>query len=432
MRFPRRSFLRAASGLILPLPALASMNPRGMRSTGDGMPSRVLWWFNPNGNNYNDWPVEGEGSDFVFSPTLEPFEDYRDRLTVLSGLKIEACQNGLPDGHNGAAATYLTCMPLEESHVYVGQSIDQRLAQEWNGVTPFQSLELGMETGAVSDDSTTGTYRGNISWAGPETPRPKVSSPGSLFDRLFGGGDASLSPEEAERRLDLRLSILDDTLEELNRLSARLSASDRRKLDEYATAIRELELRLASMGVLSCDPGESPGNSDLFPDTLEAMCDLMALAFQCDLTRVITFMLGNEGTNQAYTWLGLADGHHSLSHHAEDPEVMAQLSLIDRWQSEVFVGLLDRLDAIEEPGGGSLLDNTVLLYGGGMADGHYHTNEELPLVLLGGTEVFDHGRHVHMDGGPLSELHLAICSAVGVDLPSWGMTGTSPMTGLAK
>ena len=186
------------------------------------------------------------------------------------------------------------------------------------------------------------------------------------------------------------------------------------------------------MGTLSCDPGDAPETLDSFPEDLESMCDLMALAFQCDLTRIMTFMLGNEGSNQAYTWLGIAEAHHSLSHHAEDPVYMDQLSLIDRWQVEVFKGFLDRLDAIEDTGGGSLLDNTVILYGGGMSDGHYHTNEDLPLVLLGGSSVFEHGQAVRQDGGPLSELHLAICAAVGVDLPSWGMTGTAPMTGLAK
>lgn len=432
MSFPRRSFLRGASGLILPLPALASLGPRRMRSTSEGLPSRVLWWFNPNGNNYNDWPVTGEGKNFEFSTTLAPFEAYRDRLTVIDGLRIEACQNGLPDGHNGASATYLTCMPLDENKVYVSQSIDQRLAEEWNGLTPFQSLELGMESGASSDNSTTGIYRGNISFAGPETPRPKVVSPGALFDRLFGSGGTTLTPEEAERRLDLRLSILDDTLDEISRLSARVSVSDRQKLEEYTTAVRELELRLSTMGTLSCDPGDAPETLDSFPEDLESMCDLMALAFQCDLTRIMTFMLGNEGSNQAYTWLGIAEAHHSLSHHAEDPVYMDQLSLIDRWQVEVFKGFLDRLDAIEDTGGGSLLDNTVILYGGGMSDGHYHTNEDLPLVLFGGSSVFEHGQAVRQDGGPLSELHLAICAAVGVDLPSWGMTGTAPMTGLAK
>jgi len=363
-----------------------------------------------------DWTPTEVGADYSTTPILAPFAPYREKMTVVSGLRNygvaplgEACE-----GHEGASS-WLHCTSM----VTGGEiSADQMLAAKVGASTLFASLEVGMVAPA-------GGHPHPISWAGPSQPLPKVVSAPALFLRLFGSA-GTLSPEEAERRQSLRLSVLDGVLDDLTALESRLPVIDRLKLDQYATAIRELELRIEQSSETSCEPGDSPAEHEF-----DSICAVMALALECDLTRVMTFMLNNEGTNRAHTHLGVPETYHGLSHHDYDPEVLAKLTTIQTWQAQTFAdSLLSRLEAMVDVDGNTLLDNTAILYGSGLGDSHYHDNYDLPSVLFGGTHTFAHGHHLRATEEPLADLHLAMCSAAGVELSSLGVAGTGPLDGL--
>ena len=417
MGINRRRFLRGSAGALLALPLLESLRPRRARAGSPTAPRRTLWWWTPNGHNMADWTPSALGSDYEMTPILSPFAPYRDKMTVISGLRNygvaplgEACE-----GHEGASA-WLHCTSMAAGG---GISADQMLAAEAGSATLFSSLEIGMIASG-------GGHPSPISWAGLSQPLPKVVSAPALFSRLFGS-EGTLTPEEAERRQGLRLSVLDGVLDDLNSLEMGLPASDRLKLDQYATAIRELEIRIQQSSETVCDAGTPPEEHEL-----DSMCAVMALALECDLTRVMTFMLNNEGTNRAHTHLGVSETYHGLSHHDYDPEVLAKLTTIQTWQSQIFAdSLLARLQAMTDVDGNSLLDNTTILYGSGLGDSHYHDNFDLPSVLFGGTHTFTHGHHLQATDEPLADLHLAMCSAAGVQLPSLGVAGTGPLEGLS-
>ena len=416
MSINRRRFLRGSAGALLAIPLFESLRPRVLRAGGIVAPRRTLWWFTPNGHNMADWTPSGVGSNYEMTPILTPFAPYREKMTVISGLRNYgvAPLGGACEGHEGASG-WLHCTSAEAGGDI---SVDQMLAAELGPSTLFASLEMGMVAPA-------GGHPHPISWAGPSQPLPKVVSAPALFSRLFGSA-TTLSPEESERRQSLRLSVLDGVLEDLAALDSRLPASDRVKLDQYATSLRELELRIEQSSETSCDPGDAPAEHDR-----DSICAVIALALECDLTRVMTFMLNNEGTNQAHTHLGVPETYHGLSHHDYDPEVLAKLTTIQTWQAQVFAdSLLARLEAMVDVDGNTLLDNTTILYGSGLSDSHYHDNYDLPSVLFGGTHTFAHGHHLQATDEPFANLHLAMCSAAGVELPSLGVAGTGPLDGL--
>lgn len=430
MKPTRRAFLRGASGAVLALPALESLV--GRRAVADdAAPRRVLFWYTPNGHAMRDWIPTSEGPGYTLSPILEPLERHRHRFTVVSGLWNHGCQEGA-DGHAGSAGAFLTCAGLREDRTWNGVSIDQRIAQAIGAATPFPSLEIGMESGEAGTcgDGICG-YGSNISWSGPETPRAKVVDPEALFVRLFGDGSGELPPEELARRKELRLSILDGVVDDLQRLDRTLPASDRQKLDEFTTSVRELETRLANAPDRTCDAPDAPGDDPSFPARLEAMQTLIGRAMQCDLSRVYSFMLGNAASNQAYGFAGVPESHHSLSHHGHDDAILQRLTTIGRWQSERFATFLDLLAGLEDIDGRSVLDNTTILYGSGMSDGHFHLNEDLPLLVVGQTDAFAHDQHVRIEKGALADLHLTLARSVGVDLSSHGVAGTAPLESLS-
>jgi len=416
MPINRRRFLQGSAGALLAIPLLESLSPNLVRAGGLVAPRRTLWWSTPNGHNMADWTPSEAGAGYDLTPILTPFSPYREKMTVISGLRNygvaplgEACE-----GHDGASG-WLHCTSVAAGGDI---SVDQMLAAEVGSSTLFASLEMGMVAPG-------GGHPHPISWAGPFQPQPKVVSAPALFSRLFGS-NATLSPEENERRQVLRLSVLDGVLEDLAALDSRLPAADRAKLDQYATSLRELELRIEQSSEVPCDPGAPPAEHDL-----DSICAVMALALECDLTRVMTFMLNNEGTNRAHNHLGISETYHGLSHHDYDPDVLAKLTTIQTWQAQTFAdSLLGRLEAMIDVDGNTLLDNTTILYGSGLGDSHYHDNYDLPSVLFGGTHTFAHGHHLEAADEPLADLHLAMCSAAGVELPSLGVAGTGPLGGL--
>jgi hypothetical protein len=419
MAINRRRFLRGSAGALLAIPLLESLTPhRSVWADSHVAPKRALWWFTPNGQNMADWTPSETGSDYTLSPILQPFAPYRDKMTVVSGLRNYGASDpeGDDQGHDGCGA-WLHCRSA-----YGGGdiSVDQLLAAEIGGDTLFRSLELGR-------NATDGSMRASISWAGPGEPLPKVTTPSALFARLFGS-NLSQSPEEVERRGMLRLSLLDGVLEDLSRLDAKLPVRDRLKLEQYTTAIRELELRIAQSASTSCEPGEPPDPDDISNDQWGAM---IALAFQCDLTRVMTFTTAKEATNGSFASLGIPEAYHSLSHHNYDPEPLAKLTTIQTYQCQTFAdAVLSRLNEMQDVDGSTLLDNTAILYGSGIGDSHYHNNHDLPSVLFGGTDTFAHGHHLQATDEPLADLHLAMCASVGGNLQSLGVAGTGPLAGL--
>jgi hypothetical protein len=416
----RRRFLRGAAGSLLALPVLESLLPRRPAfADGPTPPKRALWWFTPNGHNMSDWTPAETGGDYTLSPILQPFAPYRDKMTVISGLRNYGASDpeGEDQGHGGVGA-WLHCRDAYEDGA---RSVDQYLADAIGEGTPFRSLELGL-------DAADGSNKGSISWAGPGEPLPKVITAAALFARLFGSG-ASLSPAEVARRRDLRLSVLDGVMGDFSQLNAELPVRDRLKLEQYTTAIRELELRIDQSASSTCDPGDPP---DPEGDPIDQMGAVMALAFQCDLTRVMTFMLGKEGNNSSHTHLGIPEAYHGLSHHNYDPALLAKLTTIQTWQCQTFAdGVLRRLNEAEDVDGSTLLDNTTILYGSGVSDSHYHDNHDLPSVLFGSSDTFAHGHHLQATDEPLADLHLAMCASVGAEFESLGAAGTGPLEGLA-
>ncbi|MGC6492752.1 MAG: DUF1552 domain-containing protein [Myxococcota bacterium] len=416
MTFSRRQVLRGAAGSLLALPLLESLRPRASWSGAPVAPRRGLWWCTPNGHNMEDWTPAELGPGYALSPILTPFAAFQDRMTVISGLRNYGVSplGSDSEGHNGAAA-WLNCASTAAGGDI---SIDQLIAAQVGTQTPFASLELGMVAPG-------GGHPMPISWAGTDAPLPKVVSAPALFSRLFGSA-STLSPEELERRTTLRLSVLDDVLGDLQSLHPTLPQTDRVKLDQYTTALRELEVRIEQTADLACEAGPPPTEH-----TLDAMCALIALAFECDLTRVVSFMWNNEGTNTGHPELGIPDAYHGLSHHNYDPDILAQLTTIQTWQAQSFVdSMVVRLASMTDLDGNTLLDNTTILYGSGMGDSHYHDNFDLPSLLLGGTHTFAHGHHMMAVDAPLADLHLAIAASMGASISTLGPASTGPLAGL--
>ena len=282
-----------------------------------------------------------------------------------------------------------------------------------------------MQAGA-GDSGYPCAYINNITWAGPTTPMAKEVDPRLVFDRLFAGGTPGETDEQIARRNRYRKSILDFVSEDTRSLQARLGQADRQKLDEYLEGVRTLARRIAATPTdASCVPGEVPVATSNRQEIAQQMADLMVLAFQCDLTRVQTFMLGNGFTNVAYHFLGVGEGHHELSHHREDSAYIEHLKVIDRWEVEQFAYLVERLDSVPE-GDGTLLDNCLVMFGSELSDGNRHHHINLPVVLAGsGGGQFRTGRHVYFRGAggefPIADLYLTMLENVGVHLETFGV-----------
>lgn len=438
MILSRRTFLRGA-GVALALPALEAMIPRRRaRAAGLEKPVRFLAFYVPNGIHMPAWTPATEGRDFALPPILQPLEPLRNSVLVLSGLENRAA---MPQGdgagdHARGTASFLTCTHVAKTagdDIRNGVSIDQAIARSLEGRTRFASLELGIDGGGSTGDCDSGyacAYARNIAWSGPQTPVAREVNPVALFDRLFGTADPRETAEAIERRRQRRLSVLDFVREDAKRLQSQVGMSDRRKLDEYLTGVRELEVRLASgLPASSCGTPERPERSDDFRTRVQLMTELMVLAFQCDLTRVITFMLGNATSGRVYDFLGIDRGHHDISHHMNDPASFELLTRIDTWEVEQLAGLLGRLAAVTGPEGESLLDDSIVFFSSEIEDGNSHSHSNLPVLLAGGGGgTIDSGRHLRFSQGtPIANLFLAIGGRMGLELDRFGDDGVAPL-----
>jgi hypothetical protein len=432
----RRWLLRTAASSVA-LPFFASLAPRAARAQA-APPVRFIAWYAPNGVVMRDWRPDLVGPGYDLKPSLASLAPVQAHVSVISGLTQLPAVVPIPGDHARGTACFLTARTptfTAGADIAVGTSIDQVIAQGWGDATALPSLELGLEGGSsagVCDSGYACAYVRNISWAGPSTPRPKITDPLLAFDRLFAGTDAGLTEAERARRRALRASVLDHAVDEALNLQSRLGAEDRHKLDEYLTAVRALETRLEGDATLACDPGLRPEPAPDLDGAVRAMIEITALALECDLTRVVTFMLGNGGSNRSYDFLGVPEAHHELSHHGGNAHKLAQLQRIDAWVVARFGELVARLREAEAAEGVSLLDHTLALLSSEIGDGNRHNHDELPVLLAGaGGGAHTPGRHLVTERQPMANLFTSIAAATGLPAAPFGDDGTGPLPDLA-
>ncbi|WP_394794750.1 DUF1552 domain-containing protein [Armatimonas sp.] len=426
----RRTLLRGA-GVALALPWLEAIAFAQTGKSAGEAPLRMAFLFVPNGINMAHWTPEGEGALGALPHTLEPLAGMKDHFNVLTGLTQNwAFAHGDGGGdHARSAAAWLTgCKPKKTSgaDIKVGLSADQLAAAKKGQFTRFPSLEIGCERGGLAGDCDSGyscAYSNTISWRTENSPMSKETEPRLVFERLFGGEDASESAEARAQRKQNDRSILDFVLEDAKSLQGRLGAHDRHKMEEYFTGIREIERRMAFLEKAGKETGVSgeslkarmSGGLPDYPDHVKLLGDMMVLAFQADITRISTFMFANEGSNRAYKQVGINDGHHEISHHGRSPEKLENLKKINRFHVEQLSYILAKMQSIKE-GDRTLLDNTMLVYGGGISDGDRHNHDDLPLLLAGGGGgTIAGGRHIkYKNGTPMTNLLITMLDRFGV------------------
>ena len=436
----RRTVLRGL-GAAVALPFLEAMAPepiaRVIGSAAEAAvgkpPTRMAFIFMPNGMNMFQCKPPEIGANYTLPPTLAPLEALRKQISVLSGLTLDGARSKGDGGgdHARSAAAFLTGMhPYKTAgkNIHLGVSVDQMAARSVGIQTRLPSLELGLDRGQIAGQCDSGyscAYVTNISWASATQPMPKEFDPASLFDRLFKTGDADEDAAGRAKRVTLKKSILDYIADDTQRLNAQLGRSDQQKLDEYTTAIREIEKRIEAARNAPPEPVPTMQKPDGIPhdfaEHMRLMCDLMVLAFRTDSTRIGTLMVGRDGSDRVYKALGLKEGHHTISHHGGDRDKLDELQKIDTYHMQQIAYFLEKLKATPE-GNGTLLDNCMILAGCGIADGNRHNHENLPLILAGGGGGALHpGRHVrYPTNTPLCNLYLSMLDAMGVKADRFG------------
>ena len=423
---PRRTFIRGL-GATVALPLLDAMAP-AMSARTKAAP-RFAAIYCGNGANMNDWTPTSEGVGFTFSPTLKPLEAFRDRTLVLTGLdNFPATDQGDSGGqHPRAAPGFMSSVhpkQTEGADVQAGTTIDQMIAQRICRDSKLSSLEVSVDRNDVvgaCDHGYACAYFNSMSWKSPTTPLPAETNPRFVFERLFGSGNTA---EERRARSEEDRSILDGVTREISSLRRTLGAHDRVKLGEYFDAIRDVEQRIAKSESYNSDveiPDRPAGEPETFREHAELMFDLQVLAFQADITRVSSLMLARENVGRSYNEIGLPEAHHSMSHHANNPDKMAVFTKLNTYHVDTLAYFLRKLQAVPD-GDGTLLDHSVVLYGSGMSDGNTHNNFNVPVVVVGGRDQQIKGnRHLrYPKGTPLANLSLSLMIKFGVPAESFG------------
>ena len=427
----RRTLLKGI-GASIALPWLEAMGPLQawtVRHALNRVPTRMAFVYVPNGKNMAEWTPTTAGSDFTLPRTLEPLQGVREYLNVLTGLTADKARpNGDgPGDHARAMAAFLTgAQPrkTDGADIRAGISVDQVASSRIGDQTRLGSLEIGCDPSALAGNCDSGyscAYSSTISWRSATTPVPKLNNPRLIFDRLFGAGsDAERARRERDRR-----SILDFVREDAAALQPSLSANDNRRLDEYMTSIRDIEERIERAARLPEPPRPSmpqpAGIQTNHQEHIRLLCDLLVLAFQADITRVSTFVFANEGSNRPYPFIEVREGHHDLSHHANDQAKLQKIATINRFHVTQFAYLLDRMKNLRE-GDGTLLDNCMIAYGSGNSDGNRHNHDDLPILLAGrGCGTIRTGRHIrYANETPLNNLWLSMLDRIGSSVDRLG------------
>lgn len=434
--FSRRLMLRGM-GTSVALPLLDVMSPtRLLAATSDGGPPlRMGFFYVPNGMHMPAWTPQKDGREFELTPTLQKLAENKDSISVLSGLTLDGARAHGDGGgdHARSVAAFLTGAHPRKTNgadIQNGVSVDQVAAQYVGDRTRFASLELGLEASSQAGNCDSGyscAYASNMSWRGPTNPMAKETDPRALFDRLFAGQTVKETRRAKSEREKYRKSILDFVASDAKRLHAHLPIVDRRKLDEYLYSIRDVEKRLdgaEKLGLTEEGVPDYPRPSGV-PQELsrhsDLMMDMVALAYQTDSTRILSFMFTNAGSNRAYKEIGVNEGHHELSHHGKSEHKQAEIAKINSFHAERFNYLLSRLKLIRE-GDGSLLDHCMIVYGSGISDGDRHNHDDLPILLAGGGGGrIRAGQHVrYKNGTPLCNLYLWMMKQIGANADRFG------------
>jgi hypothetical protein len=431
----RRTMLKGM-GVAMALPMLEVMgtSSKAIAATGAGAtPTRMAMIFAPNGVNYDHWLPKGEGKRYEFSPTLKPLESVREHINIMTGLTLDKARaNGDgPGDHARSAATFLTGAQARKTSgndIRIGVSIDQFAAQQVGEKTRLPSMEIGMERGRTAGNCDSGyscAYSTNVSWADEDSPVPKITNPIDVFERMFGQVDNVEAEAAKQDRLRRRASILDYVMHDTQRLERKLGKADRNKIDEFQTSIREIERRvqMAKSGDDIVMPDVKPPTEEpnKLSERIDLMYDMMILAFRMDVTRISTFMLGNGGSNARFDELDIRDGHHTLSHHRNNAEMVEKIRRIDRYYAEGFGRFVKKM-ADTPDGKGSLLDHSMVLFGSGICDGNRHNHENLPIIMAGRANgSIDTGRLINYQREtPLCNLYMSMLDRMGADVAEFG------------
>ena len=426
---PRRTFLRGL-GATLALPVLDSMTPA--LSAAGNPPTRLAFIYHPVGMIMDRWTPKAVGENFEFTPAMKPLEPFRENLNILTGL-AQVQGRALGDGpgdHAREGATWLTGVhpKRSETNIGCGISADQIAAREFGKQTQLASLEISLEAPGLAgacDQNYSCAYTNTVSWKTETVPLPMETNPRVIFERLFGEGGSS---DPAERRAGLmkQRSILDYVAGSIDRLQTELGPRDRSKLSEYLEAIRDIERRIQKAEQQSAESklpemARPTGAPDSFEEHAKLMIDLQAIAYQTDMTRVITFMFGRAGSNRPYRSIGISDGHHSLTHHMNDPEKIGKVSQIDAHLVKTFALYLEKMKSTPDGVGGTLLDNMMVCYGSSLGDANIHTHHDLPIAVVAGTRYFKGNRHLrYAPETPLNNLFVKMMAEAGVPCDRFG------------
>jgi Protein of unknown function (DUF1552) len=433
----RRRFLRNV-GVCMALPAFESFIPRGFAAaaasgprlagtTATGAPLRTAFLYFPNGAIPAAWWPTGANQEFELNRTLKPLANVKDKIQVVGGLTDLSAVGGADGGgdHARANGTFLTGVRIAKSggsDFRAGVSADQIMAQQIGLLTPFRSLELScdsIQNAGTCDTGYSCVYQHNLSWSGPTSPMTPEIDPRLLFERLFGAGARNERQKNLLVRQQQQRSILDFIMDDSRELQRQISGRDRFKLDEYLTSVRDIEVRIQQAEQSRANrpqpdvdaPGGIPNTTTEY---VRLMFDMLHLAFQTDSTRVATFMLGSEGSDRTYPELGIADGHHFLTHHNNKAEYVEKVTQIDTWYASQLGYFLDKMDQTKDIDGKSLLDNSQIVYGSGNADGNRHSHDNLPVILAGGGGgTLTPGRYVQHSPAPVTNLFLSMMERIG-------------------
>jgi hypothetical protein len=425
----RRRMLRGL-GTMMSLPFLETFAGRASAAAAPAAakaPLRAAWLYIPNGVNVDEWFPTGEGKNYQLSTSLKELERHREDFMVVSGLAQDFARshgNGGGD-HARATATYLTgCMPKKTAgaDIQLGVSVDQIAAQKIGHLTRLPSLELsadGQRSAGRCDSGYSCAYQFNLAWKNETLPMAPEMDPRLVFERLFGYGASGARGAEGARRQRMQKSILDTVLDEAKTLQGKVSGNDKRKLDEYFESVRDIEQRIERAEKFTAQlPPDLPvpeGVPDQYEDHIRVMFDLLTLAFQTDTTRIATFLLAHDGSNRSFPDIGVPDAHHGISHHQRDAQKLAKLGKIDRFYLRQLAYFLDKLKSTKE-GEGNLLDNSMIVWGGGIGDPDRHNHDNLPILVAGRAGgTWTPGKRVVLPSEtPMTNLYLSMLDRMGV------------------
>jgi len=437
----RRTILKGM-GTAIALPFLDAMTPAFAASKIPGeTPVRMMFVYVPNGIMMQHWNPGYEGKLQELPRVLKPMEPLKDDIMLLSNLTNNAGRAWL-DGagdHGRCCGSYLTSVHVRKtkSDILSGVSCDQIVANQIGSKFRFPSLEVGIEDARQAGDCDSGyscAYTNNLAWKSETQPLPPILNPRQLFERLFGNG-AQLSPEARAQQSKIRRSVMDMVVADTKKIQTTLGPTDKRKLDEYLTSIREIERQLekAEQDTTQINPGmDKPyGIPADFAEHFKLMTDMVTVAFQADLTRVVTFIVTREGTSRSYREIGIPDGHHPLTHHQNNPAQMEKVTQINTYHVQQFANWITRLKGIKE-GDATMLDNSMIVYGAGLGDGNRHTHEDLATLVAGrGGKYFKTGqRIVHRRETPIANLYMTMMDRMGVRADHFG-DATGRLDGLS-